>query len=129
MRAPDYPALTMGADSNGPGRDPDPRFTFANERTFLAWNRTALALIGSGLAAAQFLRFERGGLRLLVAVPLIVLGAGVAVSSLRRWEASERAMRLDEPLPTSTLPRPLTVGIGLIAIVCALLVVFDQVGV
>ena len=37
------------------GQDPDPRFTFANERTFLAWNRTALALIAAGLAAAQFL--------------------------------------------------------------------------
>ncbi|MBV9808904.1 MAG: DUF202 domain-containing protein, partial [Solirubrobacterales bacterium] len=38
------------------GSDPDPRFTFANERTFLAWNRTALALIAAGLAAAQFLK-------------------------------------------------------------------------
>ena len=37
------------------GEDPDPRFTFANERTFLAWNRTALALIGGGLAAGQLL--------------------------------------------------------------------------
>ncbi|MET1000460.1 MAG: DUF202 domain-containing protein, partial [Acidimicrobiia bacterium] len=32
------------------GRDPDPRFSYANERTFLAWNRTALALIAAGLA-------------------------------------------------------------------------------
>ena len=33
--------------------EPDPRLTFANERTFLAWNRTALALVAGGLAAAQ----------------------------------------------------------------------------
>ena len=37
------------------GAEPDPRFTCANERTFLAWNRTSLALIAlahrPGLAA------------------------------------------------------------------------------
>ena len=43
------------------GEDPDPRFTFANERTFLAWNRTALALIGGGLAAGQLLEFDASG--------------------------------------------------------------------
>ena len=30
----------------GQGEAPDPRFTLANERTFLAWIRTALALLG-----------------------------------------------------------------------------------
>ena len=63
------------------GSAPDPRFTFANERTFLAWNRTALALIAAGLAAAQFLHFNLHGLRLIVAVPLIVLGAVLALAS------------------------------------------------
>ena len=45
-------------DPRAVGRDPDPRFTLANERTYLAWNRTALALIGGGLAAGQLLDFE-----------------------------------------------------------------------
>ncbi len=31
------------ADEADEGTEPDPRFTFANERTFLAWSRTALA--------------------------------------------------------------------------------------
>ena len=44
-------------DPRAVGRDPDPRFTLANERTYLAWNRTALALIGGGLAAGQLLDF------------------------------------------------------------------------
>src|SRR6185437_4575712 len=68
------------------GSDPDPRFTFANERTFLAWNRTALALIAAGLAAAQFLKFNLHGLRLIIAVPLIVLGALLALASYSHWE-------------------------------------------
>lgn len=49
------------------GAEPDPRFSFANERTFLAWNRTALALIAAGAAAAAFLRVGLGGARLIVA--------------------------------------------------------------
>jgi putative membrane protein len=36
-------------------KEPDVRFSFANERTFLAWNRTALALIATGIAATQLL--------------------------------------------------------------------------
>ena len=63
------------------GTDPDPRFTLANERTFLAWNRTALALIAGGLAVAQFLKFGIGGGRLILALPLIALGAAMSLSS------------------------------------------------
>jgi inner membrane protein YidH len=108
------------------GRDPDPRFTFANERTFLAWNRTALALIAAGLAAAQFLHFNLHGLRLVIAVPLIVLGAVMAIASFLHWEDSERAMRLGEPLRYSWMPRVLSGGIALIALVGGIIAVIDR---
>jgi putative membrane protein len=108
------------------GRDPDPRFTFANERTFLAWNRTALALIAAGLAAAQFLKFNLHGLRLIIAVPLIVLGAALALASYLHWEDSERAMRLRQPLRYSWMPRVLTGGIAVIAVVGGILAVVDR---
>ena len=84
------------------GSDPDPRFTFANAPTFLAWNRTALALIAAGLAAAQFLKFNLHGLRLIIALPLIVLGAALALASYLHWGDSERAMRLRQPLHYSS---------------------------
>lgn len=109
------------------GTDPDPRFTFANERTFLAWNRTALALIAAGLAAAQFLHFNLHGLRLAVAVPLIVLGAILAIASYLHWEDSERAMRLKQPLHYSWMPRVLTAGIALIAAIGGILAIIDRV--
>ena len=108
------------------GSEPDPRFTFANERTFLAWNRTALALIAAGLAAAQFLHFNLHGLRLIIAVPLIVLGAALALASYLHWEDSERAMRLPQPLRYSWMPRLLTGGIVVIAVFGAILAVVDR---
>lgn len=108
------------------GTDPDPRFTFANERTFLAWNRTALALIAAGLAAAQFLKFNLHGLRLIIAVPLIVLGAALALASYLHWEDSERAMRLRQPLHYSWMPRVLTGGIAIIAVCGGILAVVDR---
>ena len=67
--------------TNAPGppardEEPDVRFTYANERTFLAWNRTALALIATGVAATQLLpRLSVTGGRRLLGLPLIALGA------------------------------------------------------
>ena len=105
--------------------EPDPRFTMANERTFLAWNRTALGLIAAGAAAAAFLRSGLSGARLLVALPLIALGAVLAIYSFRHWEANERAMREGEPLPTTSMPRVLVLAIAIIAAITAVLTVVD----
>jgi putative membrane protein len=82
---------------------PDPRFTLANERTFLAWNRTALALIGGGLAVEQFLHTGRTT-RLALAIPLIVLGAALAATSYSRWRRNEAAMWRGDALPPSRMP-------------------------
>lgn len=107
------------------GREPDPRFTFANERTFLAWNRTALALVAAGAAAATFLRSGSRAACLVVALPLIVLGAAVAFASYRRWMHVERALRLGRPIPYSMLPRLLGACIGVMSVVTGVLVVLD----
>jgi putative membrane protein len=109
------------------GDEPDPRFTFANERTFLAWNRTALALVAAGLAVAQLLDFNPRGLRLAIALPLLALGAYTALRSYARWEANERALRLGEPLPASRLPRLLAAGVGLVALAAGIVAVIDLV--
>jgi putative membrane protein len=113
------------SDLRAVGRDPDPRFTLANERTFLAWNRTALALIGGGLAAGQLLEFDSRGARLAVSLPPIALGLVLALVSYRRWEANERALRLDEPLPGGGPPLLLAAGIAAVALVIAVVLVVD----
>lgn len=115
------------AESPQPGTEPDARFTFANERTFLAWNRTALALVAAGLAIVQLLPPFAGvpwG-RHLIAVPLIVIGGVVSVMSYLEWGRDQRALRLGQPLPRSVLPRLLAGTISGLAVVAAMLVILS----
>ena len=115
----------VAAEDPSAGSEPDPRFTFANERTFLAWNRTALALIAGGLAVAQFFDEGSRGSRLAIAAPLVLLGAALALTSHGRWRANQRALRLGEPLPGSALPRVLAGGVALVGIVAAVVVAIE----
>lgn len=104
--------------------EPDARFTFANERTFLAWSRTALALVVAGLAIAQLLPPFPGipvGRRLL-AIPLIVLGAVISVIGYLEWGRNQRALRRGQPLPRSHLPRILAISIAVMAAVAGAVV-------
>jgi putative membrane protein len=103
--------------------EPDARFTYANERTFLAWNRTALALIATGVAATQLLpEFHIHGGRQILGIPLIALGALVAVTSFTQWKSNERAMRRRQPLPKSPMALVLASGIGIISVIAIILV-------
>jgi putative membrane protein len=116
----------LGPPPEEVGAEPDARFSYANERTFLAWNRTALALISVGLAVTQLLPpFRVTAGRRIIGLPLIALGAIVAIASLREWATNERAMRSGRPLPRSHLPQILAVTIATIAVAA---VVFAVVG-
>ena len=106
------------------GTDPDYRFSLANERTFLAWIRTALALLAGGVAAVQLVpAFKFHGGRLTLGITLVVLSIMVAAGSYYRWMANERAMRLGHSLQPSLVPRLLAGGLTLIALVALLLVI------
>jgi putative membrane protein len=89
----------------------DYRFSLANERTYLAWVRTAVALIVGGVAVAKALDFNHEALRWIVAIPPIVGGGLMAVAASARWRAYERAMRAGAPLPVGRGVR--TIGIAL----------------
>lgn len=107
-----------GGDEPAGGGRVDARFSLANERTFLAWNRTALALVAGGLAVSQLLpEGDADDVRRLLGLPLIVLGAVIAWFSYRRWQAVERAIANDEPLPATWLPRILATAVLLGAVV------------
>ena len=83
-------------DPRGVGDEPDYRFTLANERTFLAWIRTALALAAGGLAAVSLL--DRVALGETLGILLLALSFLTAASAYRRWALNERAMRLGETI-------------------------------
>jgi putative membrane protein len=111
--------LPATVERDAGGTEPDPRFTFANERTFLAWSRTALALVVAGLAIVQLLPPFPGvpAGRHLLGVPLIALGAVLAIVAYTEWVRNQRALRRGEPLPLSVMPWVLAAAITGMAVV------------
>ena len=106
----------------GGGTEPDPRFTLANERTFLAWIRTALAMVAGGIAVEAFTsELFVPEIRKTVAVLLLLLGLVTAGGSFFRWLNVERAMRRQTPLPVPLIAPILAAG-G--AVVAAVLIIF-----
>jgi len=125
----DAPETEPEPSAAGEEYEPDPRFSYANERTFLAWMRTALGLITAGLAITQLLPpFDMPGGRRLIGLPLIALGTIIAVVSLRSWTANEHAMRRGLPLPRSPLPWITAVVVTIVAVIGVILVIVEGKG-
>ncbi|MFZ2178282.1 MAG: DUF202 domain-containing protein [Rhodococcus sp. (in: high G+C Gram-positive bacteria)] len=108
------------------GKHPDYRFTLANERTFLAWVRTALALMAAGVAVAQFVPGP-AAIRHGLGFVLIGVGGVLSAVSYAHWERNERAMRLGEQLPHSPIPRLVSALLALAALAALVLIVVDLV--
>lgn len=108
------------------GEDPDYRFTLANERTFLAWIRTSLAMIAGGLAVVQLVpAFGLAGGREVLGGVLIALGTVLAVGSMSRWANAEEAIRQGLPIPATRLPFVLAIGVIGVSLMVAILLIVD----
>lgn len=93
------------------GTEPDPRFTLANERTFLAWIRTSLAFLAGGIAIEAFAGgLFSGPVREGLSVLLLVLGMLISAGAAARWLSVERSMRAGTPLPLPLLVPLLALG-------------------
>ena len=115
---PRFPAAVFGV-----GQEPDPRFTLANERTFLAWIRTALALIAGGVAIDAVALPLPVPVRVATSVVLLVLGLALPALAWINWALTERALRLGRALPASIVTLPLALGVLLVGVLVTLGVV------
>lgn len=109
---------------NEHGAEPDYRFTLANERTFLAWIRTALALMAAAVAVVHLLpNIDIPGARRTLGALLIAAALIISVYAYPRWRDVQRAMRTGGDLPRSFL-LPITAAVLTVAGIIALITVF-----
>jgi len=86
------------------GHMPDYRFSLANERTFLAWIRTSMAILAGAIAVDQLTpQIAPAPVRVVLCLVLALVGALLAVEAYRRWSLQERAMRNQQELPHGRL--------------------------
>ena len=103
--------------------EPDYRFTLANERTFLAWLRTALGLLAAAVAVVQLVpELAVPGARHVIGTLLAALAIITAAAGMRRWSRVDAAMRRGLPLPRHRVPFVLGAGLVLVAVVAFVLV-------
>jgi putative membrane protein len=110
----------MTADEAG-DKQSDARFSLANERTFLAYIRTSLALLASGVAVDK-LSVHPSAARVGGAVLLLLLGVVAALGGYLRWREVEMALRLGRAVHASRLPLALAVGLVILTVAAAVLV-------
>ena len=101
-----FPASVFGV-----GTEPDARFSLANERTFLAWIRTSLALLAGGVALEALGLGIHPGFRLAASLILLIAGLVTPLQAWFGWKRSERALRLGLPLPAAPLTLVLAVAV------------------
>jgi len=107
------------------GNNPDYRFSLANERTFLAWMRTTLALLAGAIAVDQFAtELADPFTRSLIGAAISLCAAFVAFYAYRRWRQIEQAMRQEQDLPYGSSLKYLSILMGLLAVLFCYLIVF-----
>ena len=108
--------------------EPDYRFTLANERTFLAWQRTALGLLAAAVAVVQIVpELTIPGARHVLGVLLAVLASLAAGMGLLRWRQVDRAIRRGNPLPRHPTPAYLAIGLTALGLLTLGLVISEAV--
>lgn len=103
---------------------PDYRYSLANERTFLSWTRTGLALVAGGVAVEQFATLSLSWIVEVVGVIGIVIGGSMAVWALVHFRRVQHAIEHDLPLPHQPAAAVVTLGVALVSILLVVGIVF-----
>ena len=122
VEEPPAPAASSRAESPV---GPDVRFLLANERTLLAWLRTAIALQAGGLAVLQFATALEA--RAFIGVGLLLIGAMCGLFGLSRYRAADRAIRADELPAPGRAPTVVTLVVAALGIVLAVAFLISEV--
>lgn len=102
----------------------DYRFLLANERTFLAYVRTALSLQIAGLGVLQFLTNGQQGVREVLGVALVLVGSYVGLAGYRRFRYNETTIRSGGHMRTARSPVVMAVAVSALPLLAAVLVAF-----
>jgi putative membrane protein len=97
--------------------DPDIRFTLANERTFLAWVRTAIGLVAAGVAVFRLL--DASAATTVLTAVLLAAGALAGCVGYLHFRGADRAIRRGDTMPTGTITVTVMTAAVLIAAVAA----------
>lgn len=110
---------------SAPKRIPGPADHLANERTFLAWIRTSIALMGFGFVIVKFALFIKQislvlgskviapgkGYSAIIGVIMVALGAIIALLAFIRYSTIEKQLNNNRYVPSKLLSILLTLSI------------------
>jgi putative membrane protein len=123
--------MAAGAqDGDGPPQgEPDYRFTLANERTFLAWIRTSLALMASAVALGHLVTgLGPDAVRKGASLVLALLAVLTAATGVLRWRSVQQAVDRGGELPRSIATWVLSVALLIVGLVLGVLVLVSRSG-
>jgi len=108
----------------GVGEEPDPRFSLANERTFLSWMRTSLAFIAAGLALEALDVPVWPAARYVVTTVFLLIAVIIPIYAWSTWKHNERALRRAQQMPGPRLAVVISVltTIAVVALAVGLIV-------
>ncbi|MFC6012813.1 YidH family protein [Nocardia lasii] len=116
----------VGAESGDGEEQVDYRFTLANERTFLAWIRTALGLLAGGVAVHTLVQPTRlAGFAGPISLICLLMALIVALAAFLHWRRVNLAMRSGRDLPRSELVPILSAGVAVVALLACVAVVLS----
>lgn len=103
--------------------DPDVRFLLANERTLLAWIRTALAVVAGGVALTQI--GSDSDSQSVIGIAAILLGGFMATVGYIRFQAADKAIRRGELPVNGNEPIIQAASVAIIAFALVVTHLFD----
>lgn len=105
------------------GDEPDYRFTLANERTFLAWIRTALGFFGAAIAVDQLANnLNDSFYKLTICIVLLLISILCSMFAYINWRNNEIAMRLKTKFSYSKVIKliPFLMAVVIIALISSI---------